>query len=40
MGHKLYNLKKLEEIAQGDETFVSDMVVEFVNNVTASVENI
>jgi len=40
MGHRLYNLKKLEEISQGDEVFVRDMVAEFVHNVTGSIENI
>ena len=40
MGQKLFNLKKLDEIAQGDETFVRDMVVEFVKNVTAAVDQI
>ncbi len=40
MSHKLYNLKKLSEIAQGDEGFVRDMVVTFVENVTAEIESI
>ena len=40
MAHRLYNLKKLNEIAQGDETFIRDMAVEFVLNVTASLESI
>ena len=40
MDHKLYNLEKLNEIAQGDESFVRDMVVTFIENVTVSIDNI
>jgi HPt (histidine-containing phosphotransfer) domain-containing protein len=34
MVHKLYNLKKLEEIAQGNHGFIKEMVVTFVENVS------
>ncbi len=37
---KLYHLKKLIEIAQGDEGFIRDMIVTFVENVTAEIESI
>jgi len=40
MEHRLYNLKKLNELAQGDKNFVRDMVVMFVENVTSSVNDI
>ena len=40
MVHDLYNLDKLNEIAQGDENFVREMVVTFVENVTSSIDNI
>jgi HPt (histidine-containing phosphotransfer) domain-containing protein len=40
MMNKLYNLKKLNEIAQGDEGFVQDMVITFVENVTEEIESI
>ena len=40
MDHKPYHLKKLVEIAQGDENFVRDMVVEFVKNVTVCIGDI
>ena len=40
MNHKLYNLKKLDEIAQGDQGFIRDMLVTFVENVTAEIEGI
>ena len=40
MDHKLYNLKKLEEIGQGDQIFIRDMVVTFVENVTTDVGSI
>jgi len=36
----LYNLEKLEEIAQGDESFIREMLVTFVENVTAEVDSI
>lgn len=36
----LYSLKKLEEIAQGDEGFVREMLVTFVENVTTEIDNI
>lgn len=34
MDQRLYNLKKLEEIAYGDDEFIRDMVVTFIENVT------
>ena len=40
MDHELYNLKKLDEIAQGDENFIREMVVTFVENVTDAVVSI
>ncbi len=40
MANKLYNLKKLKEIAQGDDGFVQEMVVTFVENVTTEIESI
>ena len=40
MEHKLYDLGKLQEIAQGDEAFVNEMVVTFVENVTEDIEKI
>ena len=40
MDHKLYNLKKLNEIAQGDKDFVRTMVVTFIENVTTEIDSI
>ncbi|MDR1153292.1 MAG: Hpt domain-containing protein [Bacteroidales bacterium] len=40
MDQKLYNLKKMDEIAQGDQGFIRDMLVTFVENVTAEIEGI
>jgi len=40
MGNKLYNLNKLDEIAQGDQEFIQEMLVTFVENVTTEVGNI
>jgi HPt (histidine-containing phosphotransfer) domain-containing protein len=40
MDRKLYNLRRLEEIAQGDQGFIHDMVNIFVENVTAEIDNI
>ena len=37
---KIYSLKKLNEIGQGDEKFVHDMLVTFVENVTSSIEHV
>ena len=37
---KIYSLKKLNEIGQGDEKFVHDMLVTFVENVTVDVDKI
>jgi len=38
--HKQYDLGTLQEIAQGDEAFVQDMLVTFVENVTEDIEKI
>ena len=35
MDQMLYNLHKLEEIARGDQDFIRDMVVTFVENVSS-----
>ena len=40
MNHKLYNLKKINEIAHGDQEFVLDMLVTFVENVTIEIDRI
>ena len=40
MVQKYYNLKKINEIAQGDEEFVRDMLETFVVNVTIEIERI
>ena len=40
MNEKLYNLKKLNEISQGDGDFVRSMVVTFVENVTVDIDKI
>ena len=40
MVQKFYNLKKINEIAQGDQEFVRDMLVTFVENVTIDVGRI
>jgi len=40
MVHKLYNLKKLEEIAQGNQEFIREMLVTFVENVTTDISSI
>jgi len=40
MDDKLYNLSKLDEIAQGDQQFIQEMLVTFVENVTTEVGNI
>jgi len=36
----LYNLKKIDEIAQGDSDFIGDILNTFVENVTTEVERI
>ena len=38
--NKLYSLDKLKEIAQGDDTFVQDMIITFVETVSEEVKNI
>jgi len=40
MNREIYNTQKLDEIAQGDENFVYDMVVTFFENATTEIENI
>ena len=40
MVSKRYNLKKLNEIAQGDSGFIREMVATFVENVTAEIDSI
>jgi len=40
MDHKLYNLKKLDDIAQGDEGFIWDMLITFVENVSSDIAGI
>ena len=40
MDDKLYNLEKLNEIAQGDQGFIQEMLVTFVENVTVDIGNI
>ena len=40
MVHKCYNLKKINEIANGDQGFVRDMLETFVENVTIDIERI
>lgn len=40
MVQKIYNLKKLDEIAQDNKEFVRDMVVTFVDNVTTEIVGI
>jgi len=40
MVQKLYNLKKMEEIAQGNHGFIREMVVTFVQNVTNDIGSI
>jgi HPt (histidine-containing phosphotransfer) domain-containing protein len=40
MVQRLYNLKKLDEIAQGNQGFIRDMLVTFVENVTKDIGGI
>lgn len=40
MNHKIYNLEKLNEISQGDQEFIRDMLGIFVENVTADIAGI
>ena len=40
MEHKLYDLSKLQEMAQDDQDFVNDMIVLFVENVTDDITKI
>ena len=40
MDYILYNLNKLDEIAQGDQGFILEMVGIFVENVSADIEHI
>lgn len=36
---KLYSLEKLQELAQGDDAFVQEMVTTFINNVSEEAAN-
>ena len=38
--NKLYSLEKLEEIAQGDDVFIQDMITTFIDNVSEEIKNI
>jgi len=38
--NKLYSLDILQEIAQGDDAFVQDMITTFIDNVSGEAENI
>ena len=40
MERKLYDLRKMQEIAQGDEAFIKDMVDMFLSNVTEDISNV
>jgi len=40
MNDKLYNLKKLNEISQGNQEFIRDMLFTFVENVTNDIRHI
>jgi len=40
MVQKLYNLKKLDDIAQGNQGFIREMVVTFVENVSVDIRGI
>jgi len=40
MVHKHYNLKKINEIAQGDHEFIREMLETFVENVTTEIARI
>jgi HPt (histidine-containing phosphotransfer) domain-containing protein len=40
MNNKFYSLEKLEEIAQGDDVFVREMITTFVDTVSEEVKNI
>ena len=40
MVQRLYNLRKLDEIAQGNQGFIRDMLVTFVENVTNDIGGI
>jgi len=37
---KLYNLDKLKEVAQGDDAFVHEMVITFIDSVSEEIANI
>ena len=38
--NKLYSLEKLKEIAQGDDAFVREMAITFIDNVSVEITNI
>ena len=40
MAQKNYNLKKINEIAQGDQGFITEMLETFVENVTIEIDRI
>ena len=40
MIQKIYNLRKLEDIAQGNQGFIRDMLVTFVENVATDINGI
>jgi len=40
MGRRLYNLRKLDEIAQGNKEFIREMLVTFIENVTTEIGRI
>ena len=40
MVHELYNLKMINEIAQGDQGFIMEMLVTFVESVTVEIEHV
>ena len=40
MEHKAYDLRKMKEISGGDNTFINEMVVAFVENVSNAIDKI
>ena len=40
MEHKSYDLRNLQEIGQGDEVFIREMMISFIENVTIDIEKI
>jgi len=39
MDNKIYSLEKLNEIAQGDDAFVQELVITFVETVSVEIKN-